>query len=272
MCPPSDVSSWLPAVERLARDAGDLLMSRFGQGVAVELKGEIDLVTSMDRRSEELIVERLVREFPGTSILAEEGERSSDTGSGLWIVDPLDGTTNYAHGFPVFAVSIAFERAGIIELGLVFDPTRQECFAATRGRGATRNGHPMRVTTRRELGESLLATGFPYDIRTSPGNNLAEFSRFALRARGIRRAGAAALDLAYVAAGRFDGYWESKLAPWDVAAGSLLVTEAGGTLTGYAGEPVAIRTGRLVASNGLIHGAMLATLAESISDPIPSGR
>lgn len=266
------MSTWLSSVERIARDAGELLMGRFGQGVAVEMKGEIDLVTEMDRGSEELIVGRLASEFPGTSILAEEGHRSTDSGSGLWIVDPLDGTTNYAHGFPVFAVSIAFERAGVIELGVVFDPTRQECFTAVRGSGAALNGRPIHVSPRSDLGASLLATGFPYDIRTSAGNNLAEFSRFALRARAIRRAGAAALDLAYVAAGRFDGYWEAKLAPWDVAAGSLLVTEAGGFVTGYAGEPAVIRTGRLVASNGHIHSAMIATLAESSSDLDGPGR
>ena len=272
MCPPPDFQGWLPAVERIARDAGELLMTRFGSDVAIELKGEVDLVTEMDRRSEELVAGRLTVEFPGTAILAEEGWRSDDTGSGLWIVDPLDGTTNYAHGFPVFAVSIAFERAGVIELGVVFDPTRQECFSAARGRGTTMNGRAVHVSTRADLGASLLATGFPYDIRTSPRNNLAEFSRFAMRARGIRRAGAAALDMSYVAAGRFDGFWEESLSPWDVAAGSLLVTEAGGCLTGYAGEPAVIRTGRLVASNGLIHAAMIATLAESASDPEHSSR
>jgi myo-inositol-1(or 4)-monophosphatase len=262
----------LAVVERIARDAGALLLSRFGTGVAVELKGEVDLVTEMDRRSEELIVGRLAREFPGTTVLAEEGQRQADAGAGLWIVDPLDGTTNYAHGFPVFAVSIAFERNGVMELGVVHDPTRNECFTAVRGGGARRNGDRVAVSRRDDLGQSLLATGFPYDIRTSPRNNLAEFGLFALRARGVRRAGAAALDLAYVAAGRFDGFWEDKLSPWDVAAGVLLVAEAGGTVTGYRGEPVNIRTGRLVASNGRIHAAMLQTLDESGSGAAGPGR
>ena len=259
-------------VERIAREAGDLLLSRFGTGVSIELKGEVDLVTEMDRRSEELIVRRLSGEFPGTAILAEEGERHADSGAGLWIVDPLDGTTNYSHGFPVFAVSIAFERNGVVELGVVHDPTRNECFAASRDGGARLNGRRLAVTTQSDLGSALLATGFPYDIRTSPENNLAEFGRFALRARAVRRAGAAALDLAYVAAGRFDGFWEEKLSPWDVAAGALLVTEAGGIVTGYRGEAADIRTGRLVASNGRIHRAMLAVLAESASGTGASGR
>ncbi|TPW17135.1 MAG: myo-inositol-1(or 4)-monophosphatase [bacterium] len=272
MHPPNQHHAWLPAVERIAREAGALLMTGFGRGIAIELKGAIDLVTDMDRRSEELVVGRLTGEFPGTTVLAEEGSRGDDAGSGLWIVDPLDGTTNYAHGFPVFAVSIGLERAGVMELGVVFDPTRWECFAAGRGRGATLNGEPIGVSSRDDIGASLLATGFPYDIRTSPQNNLAEFNRFALRARAIRRAGAAALDLCYVAAGRFDGYWEQKLAPWDVAAGSLIVTEAGGMVSGYSGEPPVVRSGRLVASNGRIHAAMLACLAESPSDQGPTGR
>ncbi|HEX7880872.1 MAG TPA: inositol monophosphatase family protein [Candidatus Eisenbacteria bacterium] len=262
----------LTIVSRIAREAGDLLLSRFGTGIQIELKGEVDLVTEMDRRSEELIVRRLAEEFPGTAVLAEEGERHADTGAGLWIVDPLDGTTNYSHGFPVFAVSIAFERNGVVELGVVHDPTRNECFVASRGGGAHLDGRPLAVTTQSELGSSLLATGFPYDIRTSPRNNLAEFGRFALRARAVRRAGAAALDLAYVAAGRFDGFWEEKLAPWDVAAGALMVVEAGGVVTGFRGEPPVIRTGRLVASNGRIHAAMVATLAETASGTDASGR
>lgn len=268
----SDLAGWLGVVERIAAEAGTLLMSRFGQALSVELKGEVDLVTEMDRRSEALIVSRLSQEFPGTAVLAEEGERGQDAGEGLWIVDPLDGTTNYAHGFPVFAVSIAFERAGILELGVVFDPTRGESFAAARGGGARLNGRPLSVSRRDNLGQSLLATGFPYDIRTSDRDNLAEFGLFARRARGIRRAGAAALDLAYVAAGRFDGFWEEKLSPWDVAAGALLVTEAGGTVTGYGGEPPVIRSGRLIASNGQIHPFMVQTLAESRSGPLPGGR
>lgn len=256
-----DSEGWLADLTLVAREAGAILMDGFGGELEVRHKGAVDLVTQMDGRSEAHISSRLRELFPGTAILAEEGGASGDLAGGLWIVDPLDGTTNYAHGFPVFCVSIALERENRIDLGVVFDPTRGEMFAASRGGGATLNGRRLQVTTRDQLGDSLLATGFPYDIRTSEENNLAQFTRLSRMARAIRRAGAAALDLAYVAAGRFDGFWEEKIAPWDIAAGVLLVLEAGGTVSGYGGEPIDIRARRIVATNGRIHDSLLAALA-----------
>jgi myo-inositol-1(or 4)-monophosphatase len=253
---------WLEGAVRIVEEAGDLLMSGFGRLESFDLKGEVDLVTEMDRRSERFVVESLSRFTPGVAFLAEEGGATGGAGSrGLWILDPLDGTTNYAHGFPVFAVSLALEWDGELVLGIVHDPTRRETFSAAHGRGAFRNGERLQVTRRKTLSESLLATGFPYDIRTSPENNLRRFQALALKARGIRRAGAAAIDLAYVAAGRFDGYWEEKISAWDVAAGVLLVREAGGTVTDYAGGPADIRGRRIVATNGQIHGELVAALA-----------
>jgi myo-inositol-1(or 4)-monophosphatase len=256
-----DPEDWLAEAARIAREAGDLLLEALGGERSIELKGEIDLVTEMDRRSERLITGRLQERFPGTRILAEEGTATGGDGdAGLWIVDPLDGTTNYAHGFPVFCVSMALERAGCLELGVVHDPTRGETFSARRGDGARLNDRPLGVSRRGPLGEALLATGFPYDIRTSPRNNLRAFGAMARRARGVRRAGSAALDLAYVAAGRLDGYWEEKISPWDVAAGVLLVLEAGGTVTDYAGRPADIRSRQILASNGRIHAEMSEVL------------
>lgn len=256
-----EAEEWLQEAIRIAGEAGALLLESLGAPRSIELKGEIDLVTEMDRRSEELIAGRLTESFPGTHILAEEGTTTGGVADGgLWIVDPLDGTTNYAHGFPVFCVSMAFELAGRLELGVVHDPTRGETFSARRDGGARLNGRALRVSRRGALGESLLATGFPYDIRTSARNNLPEFQAMVRRARGVRRAGSAALDLAYVAGGRFDGYWEEKISPWDVAAGVLLVREAGGLVTDYAGRPGDIRSGQILASNGLIHGEMSEVL------------
>ena len=257
----NDPMGRLERAESIAREAGRLLLTGLRREIAVEMKGVVDLVTEMDRRSEALIRERLAAAFPDTDLLAEEGSGSMEgRPGGLWIVDPLDGTTNYAHGFPVFAVSMALERDGRVELGVVYDPTRDECFSAARGRGARLNGRPIQVSRRDDLGQSLLATGFPYDIRTSQRNNLRQFGDLVLRTRAVRRAGAASLDLAGVAAGRFDGYWEEKIAPWDIAAGVLLVEEAGGRVTGYAGEPVDIRGARVVATNGHIHADLVACL------------
>jgi myo-inositol-1(or 4)-monophosphatase len=256
-----DAESRLALAESIVREAGRLLLAARHDSRQIDFKGEIDLVTEMDRRSEAFIVGELGRHFPGIPVLAEEGlAGAAAPGGPLWILDPLDGTTNYAHGFPVFAVSLALESGGL-ELGIVHDPTRDETFTAVRGGGARLNGRPIAVTDRRKLAESLIATGFPYDIRTSPDNNLRQFNALALRARGIRRAGAAALDLAYVAAGRFDGYWEEKIAVWDVAAGTLIVREAGGRVTDYAGREVDIRGRRIVATNGSIHEELVAALA-----------
>jgi myo-inositol-1(or 4)-monophosphatase len=228
-------------------------------------KGDIDLVTEADIAAERLIVERIRSYHPRHAILTEEsGDVVSlgDAGSGYkWVIDPLDGTTNYAHGYPVFCVSIALEHEGSVVLGVVYDPTRDELFAAERGGGATLNGRSLRVSETGELNGALLCTGFPYDVRDR-GDFARHFRNFIMRAQSVRRDGAAALDLAYVAAGRFDAFYEEGLRPWDVAAGVLLVEEAGGRVTHYDGSPFRIYTPPIVASNGLIHEAMLDVLRQ----------
>jgi myo-inositol-1(or 4)-monophosphatase len=248
-----------------AQEAGRVLAEKFGRAsLAVERKGEIDLVTEADLAAERLIVERVRSYFPRHSILTEEaGEvlRDERPSEFKWIVDPLDGTTNYAHGYPCFCVSIALERAGEIVLGVVHDPTRDETFAAERGEGATLNGRRARVSATEDLGRAMLCTGFPYDVRERT-EFARHFTNFIMSAQAVRRDGAAALDLAYVACGRFDGFWEEGLRPWDVAAGKLIVEEAGGRVTHYDGSPFHIYTPPIAASNGLIHDEMLGVLTK----------
>jgi myo-inositol-1(or 4)-monophosphatase len=247
----------------VARQTGKLLLERFHTGFTTSHKGTIDLVTDADLAAEELIVSGIRKAFPSHSIVAEE-RHNRKRGKGInWIIDPLDGTTNYAHGYPVFSVSIGLEIDGELEWGAVLDPCRDEFFSARRGCGSTRNGAPLHVSQTESLGSSLLATGFPYDIQTSNVNNLDNFCAFAVRVQGVRRAGSAALDLCYVAAGRFDGFWELKLNPWDCAAGYLIVREAGGTVTNFTGRPAAIDEGEVVASNGRIHQEMLRVLRQA---------
>lgn len=244
-----------------SEEAGSLLLGFLGHLETVDFKGELDLVTEADRESERLLVDRLSRLLPEASILAEEGsgaERDPDT---RWIVDPLDGTTNFAHGYPIFCISIALEIDGKCTLGIVHDPTRKESFTAIQGKGAHLGGEPIEVSGAGKLSESILVTGFPYDVHTAARNNLPQFGSFLRSARAVRRDGSAALDLAYVAAGRFDGFWEEGLAPWDVAAGSLLVEEAGGRVSGYRGEPGDVGSGNIVSSNGHIHEAMVEILS-----------
>ena len=240
--------------------AGKLLMERFRTDFAVSHKGDTNLVTEVDLAAEELIVSRLLEAFPDHTILAEEKHSEAPPGPCTWVIDPLDGTTNYAHGFPAFAVSIGFEVAGRLEWGAVYNPNLGELFAAKRGGGALLNGEPIRVSGTDQLGAGLLATGFPYDIRSSPVTNLEYFAEFALQARGVRRAGSAALDFAYVAAGRLDGFWELKLSPWDCAAGYLLVREAGGIVTNLRGDEGSIYDRQCVVSNSLIHAQMLSVI------------
>ena len=216
----------------------------------------------MDTRAEALIVERLRAAFPDDAVLGEESGATAGGSGRRWIVDPLDGTTNYAHGVPIFAVSIALETRGRIELGVAYLPSDDELYVAEPGAGASLNGAPLAVSATTALDESLLVTGFPYDIRVQPDNNLREYAVFALRSRAVRRSGSAVADLAYVAAGRFDAYWELRLSAWDVAAGMLLVEEAGGRVTGIDGGPLDLAAPSLVASNGRIHDEILATLKE----------
>ncbi len=254
------LESCLQAAVRACRAAGRIQMRAFGAAHTVEHKGEIDLVTPVDRESEDRILDILSKRFPGHSFLAEESPPPSKTSEFHWLVDPLDGTTNFSRGFPFFCVSIALCRGEEVLVGAVYSPVHDELFTALRGAGAFLNGRRLRVSTEERLERGFLATGFPYDIRRSRRNNLDHFARFATRCLALRRAGAAALDLSYVAAGRFDGFWELKLKPWDMAAGVLLVEEAGGTVSTPGGRPWRLRNADIVASNGLIHDQMVATL------------
>jgi myo-inositol-1(or 4)-monophosphatase len=257
------------AVE-LAEATGAMLRQELGRARRVEAKDSpINLVTEMDRRAEAIIVDRLRREFPDDAILAEESGASGGRSGRRWIVDPLDGTTNYAHGVPIFAVSIALEERNRIVLGAIHDPNQRETFVAERGGGAHLNGARLAVSGTKRLDESLLATGFPYDIRATNDTNLSEFGVFSLRARSVRRTGSAVLHLAYLAAGRFDGYWELRLGPWDVAAGWLMVEEAGGRVTDLVGGAFDLAAPRIAASNGLIHDEMLGVLREVRSSGRP---
>ncbi|MBI4592882.1 MAG: inositol monophosphatase [Candidatus Rokubacteria bacterium] len=247
-----------------ARAAGHLLRREFSGPRRISYKGgPTDLVTEMDARAEAIVVQALHEAFPDDGVLAEEGGGSPGRSGRRWIVDPLDGTTNYAHGVPLFGVSIGLEADGRVILGVVYDPSRDELYVAERGQGAFLGDQRLTVSPTAALGESLLATGFPYNIREATDNNLAESAAFSLRARGVRRFGSAVLDLAWVAAGRFDGYWELRLGPWDVAAGSLLVEEAGGRVSDLRGGLLDLTTPAVVASNGRIHDAMLAVLKET---------
>jgi myo-inositol-1(or 4)-monophosphatase len=250
----------LELAKLLARRAGALLREGYQQDTEVDLKGEIDLLTEYDLRSEELLIDGIRSTFPQDAILAEEsgGQSGSEV---QWLIDPLDGTTNFSHGVPIFAVSIACRRAEQILCGVVYDPMRNDLFHAELDGGAWLNDTAINVSATATLDESLLATGFPYDIRSNPETNLDHFAAFKLRARGVRRLGAAALDLAYVAAGRFDGYWEMRLWPWDWSAGILIVREAGGTVTRMDGGPDVFREPTsMLASNGRIHHQMLDVL------------
>jgi len=250
----------LEIAEKAARAAGDLLIAHRDEEHRIGFKGAVDLVTEMDERSQALIHSILSTRFPDHGFLAEEGLDSQDGSEYRWIFDPLDGTTNFAHGFPIFAVSIALQERGRTILGVVFDPPRDEMFTAVKGQGAHLNGRHISVSGVRDLGRSLLATGFPYDVRESAQNNLDHFADFAVRAQALRRCGSAALDLCYVACGRFDGFWELKLAPWDVAAGILLVREAGGRVTDFRGGDQDIFGPEVLASNGLVHEDMIRVL------------
>ena len=255
------MTAYLPDLEAIAREAGTLLMQYFGR-VTIQYKGEVDLVTEADRASEKLIVERLRARWPEYGIVAEEGTRSDPDAEYLWYVDPLDGTTNFAHGYPVFCVSIALTRKdGQLEAGVLYDPTRDEMFAAQRGQGAKLNGATIHVSKTKALLESILGTGFPSHKRHK-NPNIFFYHHITLRSHGVRRAGSAALDLANVACGRYDGFWEFNLNPWDTAAGVLLVQEAGGVVTRFDNSPFRLDSREVLASNGLIHQELIAQFAE----------
>ena len=274
--------NWVPQASAIAREAGAKLKEFFIQGVETEYKGDVDLVTVADRTAEKLIRERLSEVFPEHGIYGEEGTRDRLEGEFRWYVDPLDGTTNFAHGFPHFCVSLGLEQrsAGLAEgqdgklvAGVIYDPLLEELFTAERGRGAWMNGKPMRVSRTPELAEALVATGFPSRKRhNSP--NIHFYQEFTLRSHGVRRAGSAALDLAYVAAGRMDAFWEFNLNPWDTAAGLLLVEEAGGRITDFDGGGWKLESREILASNGLIQNELLGFFQEMFAGhglaPIPT--
>jgi myo-inositol-1(or 4)-monophosphatase len=256
----------LTDLEDLARRAGDILRGGYAREHIVDHKGVIDLVTEIDHQSEAFILGEIRERFPGHAILAEESGISEGFKDQQWFVDPLDGTVNYAHNIPIFCVSIAYAHNGQTQLGLVYDPMRDECFSAERGRGAWLNGAPIRVSSVTELVDGLLVTGFPYDTWNTSDDNFDNFTRFAKMTQGVRRLGSAALDLAYVACGRFDGFWEISLAPWDVAAGGLIAAEAGALVTNVDGGPDYIHKplSILAATPGL-HPLMLEELAKTRS-------
>jgi myo-inositol-1(or 4)-monophosphatase len=247
------------AVE-VAREAGELLLASAGGPLDVAQKSARgDLVTALDRACEALIIERLVAAFPQSAVLGEEGGSRAGTSDERWVIDPLDGTTNYTHGYPMYCVSIAYERARDVVAGAIHAPALGETFAGARGGGATRNGASMRVSASARLYDALVCTGF---VPAKYERNGANFARLSNRARAVRRDGSAALDLAFVAAGIFDAFWEFDLKPWDVAAGALLVREAGGVVTAIDGSPFTLDGGSILATNGRVHDEMRAALAE----------
>ena len=259
----SEIDETLALAVRLARAAGAVQRERYETELRIGTKSApVDLVTEVDRRCEDLIVSALERERPADAILAEEGSSRPGSGSAWrWVIDPLDGTVNYAHGYPRFCVSIGAEHGGVRTAGVVYDPLLDELYHAVRGGGAFRNGAPIRVSREPDLARGLFATGFADDVHHCADDNLDHFGRFVKRARAVRRDGSAALDLCYVASGRLDGYWERKLHAWDVSAGALLVEEAGGRVTDLRGGSLPADGSSIVSSNGLVHDAMLALLA-----------
>jgi myo-inositol-1(or 4)-monophosphatase len=273
---------WVPRASAIAREAGARLGEFFSQGVETEYKGDVDLVTVADRTVEKLIRTRLGETFPEHGVYGEEGTRERMEGEFRWYVDPLDGTTNFAHGFPQFCVSMGLEQRarglrpgqdGILVAGVIYDPMRDELYTAERGKGAWLNGKPIHVSRIPVLAEALVSTGFPSRKRhDSP--NIHFYHEFTLRSHGVRRAGSAALDLAFVASGRLEAFWEFNLNPWDTAAGILLVEEAGGQVTDFAGAPFQLDSREVLVSNGLIHGEMVGLFTDMFAgrnlSPIPT--
>jgi myo-inositol-1(or 4)-monophosphatase len=255
----------------IARDAGALVREGFGSVTRVDFKGAVNPVTQVDQDAEDFILARLRAAFPDDSILAEESGQSGDaTGIPHWFVDPIDGTNNFAHGVPHFCVSIALRSEDKVVVGTVYDPLKDEMFAAYRGGGVTLNGRSVRVSTVDRLADAFLATGFPYTRRVAAFNNVQLLDHFLRRSQGVRRMGSAALDMAYVACGRFDGFWEPQLSPWDVSAGALLVEEAGGRMSDFSGETSRLLTGEeVIASNSRIHAEMLTVVRDGSAAPHP---
>lgn len=250
-------------VELLAREAGKILRAGYNKKHQIAYKGVIDLVTEIDEQSEEFLISAILEKFPDHYILSEESGIVDGNAAHTWYIDPLDGTVNYAHGIPIFSVSICYAHAGMMELAAVYDPMRDEMFSAQRGRGAWLNGERLQASGTRELERSLLVTGFPYDMWSTPNDNLADYGRFAKLTQGVRRLGSAALDLCYVGAGRFDGYWERSLQLWDVAAGALVAEEAGAIVTALNGSPkYMVSPPSIIAAPPSLHEKILALLNE----------
>jgi myo-inositol-1(or 4)-monophosphatase len=252
---------FLEVAVSIAREAGAILLTHLRQGIGFEMKGDFDLVTAADRASEKLIVQRLKSHFPDHGIIAEEGGGHSSSSPYRWYVDPLDGTTNFAHGYPMFNVTLALEKGDEMVAGVVYDPLRDEMFRAALGAGAYLNDAPISVSAAPRLHDSLVSTGFPSHNRSS-NFNIYFYHQLAMSTHGVRRGGSAALDLAYVACGRLDAFWEFGLKPWDLAAGKLIVTEAGGTATDMKGDKHAIASPHLLCTNGLVHNESLQLFSE----------
>jgi myo-inositol-1(or 4)-monophosphatase len=258
------MKDFLAVAGEAARGAGRILRENINGTRKITYKGDINLVTEMDTRSERAVVETLHASFPEHGIIAEEETTIRNESGYTWIIDPLDGTTNYAHGYPCFSVSIALEHEGEVITGVVYDPMRDELFAAQKGQGAYLNGRKITVSAVDTLIKSLLATGFPYDRKVSEKNNLNYFHDLLMASQEVRRDGSAALDLCYVAVGRFDGFWELKLKPWDVAAGSLIVREAGGMVSDLSGNRFDMHGEEVLASNSRIHRQMVEVLQQAV--------
>ena len=263
------MSTMLGIVEGIAREAGAVLMDGYGNVRQIQQKGVIDLVTEFDKRSEEVIISSIEKEFPAHALLAEESGRNRTISEFQWVIDPLDGTTNFAHGIPIFSVSIGLLKNNAPILGVVYDPFRHEMFSAELGSGAFLNQRRISVSSQTDLGQAVISTGFPYDLRTNPRNNLAQFSQFQLRTQAVRHLGSAALDCAWTAMGRLDGYWEFGVKPWDVGAGALLVREAGGRVTSVDEAEDFLSSDSILVSNSLLHEQMLHVLREDtgVSSP-----
>lgn len=251
---------FLKIAEQACRQAGAIQLEGLQKERQINYKGVINLVTDVDHQCEKSIVELIQGAFPDHDILAEEGSGARKDSPYKWIIDPLDGTTNYAHGYPLFCTSIALEYQGEVLLGAVYDPNRDEMFLAERGQGATCNGKTLRVSTVKKLEKAMVCTGFAYNIRETKNNNLNHFTRFLMKSQAVRRDGVAAIDLCYVAMGRYDGFWELNLFPWDVAAGALILREAGGVVTNFRGDPFEIYFKEILACNPSLHREMRRVL------------
>ncbi len=270
MTPPPIDPLWIATAAEVVVHAGAMQRARFGTDVAVDKKGEIDLVTQVDVDIERWFRALIAERFPSHRILAEELGSEADAlpvagrTDCCWVFDPIDGTINYTHGLPIFCASLALEIDGVPSVAAIYDPMREELFTAELGGGARLNGEPLRVSETDTLVDAMLCTGFPYDVHETVQDVVALFGAFVAESRAVRRLGSAAIDLCYVACGRFDGFWEERLHPWDIAAGALIITEAGGMVTGLGGEPFVSRHGSIVASNGRIHDAMLETIRQRV--------